>query len=208
MDIEILYEDNHILAVNKPAGISTQPSPDHPDNLQDAVKNWLKQAYAKPGQVFCEPIHRIDKPVSGIVVFAKTSKALSRMQAAVREKKISKRYLAKVWPLPKEAAGVLEHYLVHGDHKAEIVAKKNPKGQQAVLHFRVEGTYVEIDLITGRYHQIRAQMAAIGCPIVGDRKYGSQESFMPGQIALHHTRFTIPHPISKEELVIESPPPF
>lgn len=208
MDLEVLYEDNHLIAVVKPAGIATQPTDDGQENLQDRVKAWLKDKYAKPGQVFCEPIHRIDKPVSGIVVFAKTSKGLSRMQAAVREGKVTKRYLAKVSPLPQKATGTLEHHLFHGDHRAEIVSKGDPRGQKALLHYQTKGSYLEIDLVTGRYHQIRAQLAAIGSPIIGDRKYGSKEAFQPNQIALHHAKFTLPHPITQEELVLESNPSF
>lgn len=205
---DILFEDNHLLVVNKHAGILTQPTPESPLSLQNELKAWLKQKYAKPGNVFCEPIHRLDKPVSGVVVFAKTSKALTKLNASIRAGETTKKYMALVVPMPKKPEATLEHFLAHGNHRAEVVSECDPRGQRCSLQYRVNVPYVDIELYTGRYHQIRAQMAAIECPIVGDQKYGSKQPFFPGAIALHHARFTIPHPITKEVLTFECAPKF
>lgn len=206
--MNILFEDNHQLVVVKPAGIVTQPSgvADR-ESLEMQAKEWLKQKYQKKGNVFLEAVHRIDKPVSGIVLFAKTSKALSRLHASMREKKVKKTYLAIVEGHIQKKEGTLIHDLVHDEHFA-TVAKKGEEGKQAVLHYKVLESYqktdlVEIALETGRYHQIRAQFAAIGHPILGDAKYGSKNSYQPDAIALHHSRFEIPHPITGEWQVFE-----
>jgi 23S rRNA pseudouridine1911/1915/1917 synthase len=187
-----IYCDNHILILNKPAGISTEP------HFRDEARVWVKERFNKPGNAFLEPIHRLDRPVSGIVLFARTSKALTRLNEAMRDRKMSKTYVAIVEGIVPEE-GVLEHYLVHGDFKAYI----DPTGKKAVLRYRrlkVEGdrSLVEIDLETGRYHQIRAQFAAIGHPILGDRKYGSAKDYT--QLPLHHKKLVLEHPITKEML--------
>lgn len=190
-----IYCDNHLLVLNKPAGIPTQP------DFHEAARAWVKEHFGKPGNVFLEPIHRIDRPVSGIVLFARTSKALSRLNEAMRERKMRKFYIAIVeGQVPEE--GVLEHYLIHGDFRAHI----DPSGKQAILNYRrlkVNEKYslVEIELVTGRYHQIRAQFSAIGHPIVGDAKYGSSENY--SQIALHHQMLQFEHPTSKEALTFQ-----
>ena len=163
-----IYCDNHLLVLEKPAGIATQP------DFHEAAKGWVKEAFSKPGNVFLEPIHRLDRPASGIVVFARTSKALSRLNEAMRQKKMKKFYIAKVEGEVEEE-GVLEHLLIHGDFRAYV----DPKGKIALLRFRrialtKTHSVVEVELETGRYHQIRAQFAAIGHPIVGDGKYGSR----------------------------------
>lgn len=211
--MDIIYEDNHLFVVNKPAGVLTEPSGTDQANLEDLAKVWIKRVYQKPGNVFLTAAHRIDKPASGIVVFAKTSKCLSRVHEFIRERKVKKWYHALVQNCPKVEEAVLEHYLVHDDFHARVVPSYFPQAKLARLSYRVlekrdNQTLLEIDLETGRYHQIRAQMDAMGCPIVGDSKYGSTMHFkhnLKGDIiALHHVRLEMPHPISKEWMVFES----
>ncbi len=206
--LDILYEDNHILAVHKPAGLLTQPSGTDQDNLEIQCKAYLREKYHKPGNIFLEAIHRLDKPVSGIVVFARTSKALSRLQSSMRNKNCRKMYHALVEKTPYPLEGALEHALIHDDYKAVVVDPSHPQAKLARLTYRTkkkEGTYVllEIELDTGRYHQIRVQLAAIGCPIVGDIKYGSKIALEGNKIALHHVSMQIEHPVSKEILTFE-----
>jgi 23S rRNA pseudouridine1911/1915/1917 synthase len=194
----IIFCDNHILVVEKPAGMATQP------DLVDWAKSWVKEEFKKPGNVFLEPAHRLDKPVSGLVLFARTSKALSRLQAMMRERSIRKTYVALVEGKLSQQ-GTLKHHLVHDEYRARI----SPEGKEAVLHYRVLETkgnlnLVEVVLETGRYHQIRAQFSAIKCPIIGDEKYGSKKSF-PSGIALHHLQLEFVHPVTKNSLKISSP---
>jgi 23S rRNA pseudouridine1911/1915/1917 synthase len=203
----VLFVDNHLLLVHKPAGLATQPTPTALESLEGHCKSWIKQHYHKPGNVFLHAIHRLDKPVAGIVLFARSSKALSRLNAAMRAKKMQKRYLAEVEGRLQPAEGHLEHYLLHGDHYAHLVAAHTVGAKQALLSYSVREhrsttSLVEISLETGRYHQIRAQMAAIGHPIVGDHKYGSQmaPAGAAGTIGLRHVSFAFPHPISGEQL--------
>jgi 23S rRNA pseudouridine1911/1915/1917 synthase len=209
MQPEILYEDNHILAVNKPAGMLTQPDNSHQPSLEMLCRHWLKEKYDKKGNVFLAAVHRLDKPASGVVLFAKTSKALSRLNASMRSRQTRKVYLAELSRLPENAAGVLIHYLVHGDHKAIVSNPDCPQAKEARLTYKILRQHppvVEIELDTGRYHQIRAQFAAIHCPLMGDTKYGG----LPGSshaISLHHSSLTIPHPITQEPLTIQAPPP-
>lgn len=210
--MKIIYVDNHQLVVNKPAGILTQPSGTDQDSLEAQAKQWIKEEFKKPGNVFLEAVHRIDKPVSGIVLFARTSKALPRLQQAIREKQSKKTYLAKVQGVMQNSKGTLQHYMIHGDHQAEIVSKEHPQAKLAILHYEVKSSdekqsLLEITLETGRYHQIRVQLAEIGHPIVGDTRYGSSMSFTEGAIALHHYRLQIPHPISGKLQTFEAEPP-
>lgn len=207
-----IYEDNHLLVLNKPAGLLTQPSGTDQPSLEQAAKKWLKDKYHKPGNVFLEAVHRLDKPVSGIIVFGKTSKALSRLNASIRSKQTRKYYYAWVEGIPPFDEGVLEDYLVHDDYIAQVVPSHHPQAKLARLSYRVmekrsQDALLEIELETGRYHQIRVQLAAMGCPIWGDRKYGSHRSFQEGSIALHHGRLLLPHPISGEVLSLEAPLP-
>jgi 23S rRNA pseudouridine1911/1915/1917 synthase len=207
--MEILYCDNHLLIVNKPNGMPTQSSREHADNLTDRAKEWIKKRFNKPGNVFLEPIHRLDKPVSGLVLFARTSKALSRLQEMMRERKIQKKYYALVDHMPPSSQGVLEHYLVHGEHQAQVVSEKHPEGKRAILTYQVlrkaqQGFLLEITLETGRYHQIRAQFAHIRLPIIGDRKYGSSTSWEREEIALHHGKLSFCHPVTQKEMVFTS----
>lgn len=191
-----IYCDNHLLVLNKPAGVATQP------DFHEWARTWVKNEFKKPGNVFLEPIHRLDKAVGGIVVFARTSKALSRLNEALRNKSMRKIYEAQVEGHVDDE-GVLEHYLVHGDFKAFV----DPKGKKATLRYKClkrdkTTSWVEIELETGRYHQIRAQFSAIGHPVVGDHKYGSQTK--QETIALHHKEMTLTHPTTGEKLVFVS----
>jgi 23S rRNA pseudouridine1911/1915/1917 synthase len=207
--IEPLYEDNHLLAVYKPAGMLTQPNDSGQNDLESMAKAYIKQKYNKPGAVFLHAVHRLDKPVQGIVLFARTSKALERMNELMRAKQIRKVYRATVeGSLPQEK-GRLEHWMVHRDHHAAVVAGKaaDPDAALAILEYQVlerkgAQTSVEVTLVTGRYHQIRAQLSAIGCPVVGDSKYGSVHSLPGGNIALEHTEMVFIHPVTGKEIRI------
>lgn len=207
-----LFEDNHLLVLNKPAGLLTQPSGTEQESLERQAKAWLKERDHKPGNVFLESIHRLDKAVSGVVVFCKTSKALSRLNASMRAKQVRKIYWAWVeGPLPQEE-GSLEHFLVHDDFHAKLVSASHPQGKQALLNYRVlqrkkDRTLVEIELHTGRYHQIRLQFSALKHPVWGDQKYGGKQDYEPGAIALHHQRLELMHPISQALLIFEAPLP-
>lgn len=191
-----IYWDNHLLIIEKPAGMATQP------DLHERGRQWIKEKFKKPGNVFLEPIHRLDKPVGGIVLFARTSKALSRLNEAMRQKKMEKTYRALVEG-EVDNQGTLTHFLLHDEFRARL----DPKGKEAVLHYKLleyreDLSFIEIKLETGRYHQIRAQFGAIGHPVWGDAKYGSKVAFPC--ISLHHSIFSFPHPISGEVLTIKS----
>lgn len=208
--MQVIYVDNHLLVAVKPAGLATQPHDQDPDNFLDRAKEWIKVKYNKPGKVFLEPIHRLDKPVSGIVLFARTSKALSRMHMMMREKEIHKTYIALIEGQPPAEEGVLEHYLIHDEHRATLSHAKHPQAKCARLHYKVlsrknQSTLVEVALETGRYHQIRLQFSAIGCPVVGDKKYGSKSAWKKEGIALHHAKMSCKHPTTAEMLLFESP---
>lgn len=199
--VPILYEDNHLLIVDKPAGLLTQPTPENPDSLETRLKVWLKEKYQKPGNVFLGVVHRLDKPVGGIVVFAKTSKALSRLNESMRAGDFHKTYTATIEGSFPKKEGTLEHYLTHDDHKAYVEKIGAPGAKLARLHYSVvsqKGAFsiIQVKLETGRYHQIRAQCAAMGAPIVGDAKYGSRTVQPDGLIALRHTQLEFPHPIT------------
>lgn len=209
--LEILFVDNHLLVVNKPAGLLTQPSGTEQESLEHLAKEWIKTTYQKPGNVFLHTVHRLDKPVSGVVVFARTSKALSRLNESIREKQAKKIYYALVEGKPLANEGTLEHYIIHDDFQAKIVSPNYPSAKLARLHYRVikqQGPYtlLEVELETGRYHQIRLQLAAMDCPIIGDKKYGSSQ-LLDGNIALHHARLQLTHPVSGELLAFEAPLP-
>jgi 23S rRNA pseudouridine1911/1915/1917 synthase len=198
----IVYSDNHLLVVEKPADMATQP------DLTELAKAWVKKKYQKPGNVFLHPVHRLDKAVSGLVLFARTSKALSRLQEMMRERKIVKIYHALVEGKLPADQGQLVHHLKHGSFRAEV----SRDGKESILEYRVlkqeRGVaLLEINLITGRYHQIRVQLSAIGCPVLGDEKYGSKRSWPKG-IALHHSELRFEHPVTKESLVLKRKPSF
>jgi 23S rRNA pseudouridine1911/1915/1917 synthase len=186
-----------LLAVVKPAGIPTQKSVHHPISLEEMVRKTIKTA-------FLQPIHRLDRDVSGIVLFAKTKKSLSRMQEAMRKRKIKKIYFARVEGHLKQKKGQLVHYIAHGEHRAKI---SKTEGKQATLSYEVmkeekTSTIVRIELLTGRYHQIRLQFSHIGHPIVGDTKYGSK--IRKDRIDLHHAQMEFIHPVKKNLVILES----
>lgn len=198
LESRILFEDNHLLVVNKPPGISTEGPKS--DTLENQLAKMIKERETKPGKVFLRTVHRLDRLVSGIVVLAKTSKALARLHRQIREGDWVKSYLAKLEREPQEPKGELMHYLVKKDHRAEVVGdEKEGKWAKLVYEKRADGLY-EITLITGRYHQIRAQFAAIDCPIVGDEKYGAKK-VEGDEIALCHFKLAFTHPVRKDPLL-------
>ena len=209
MDLKncILYEDNHLLIVNKPSGIAVLPN-DGMEDMTTIMKDTIKRRDKKPGKVFLHPVHRIDRWVSGIVVFAKTSKALSRINNDIREKLWKKKYIAElIRPLAQEQ-GELCHYLCKRQYIAEVYLEPRPYSKEAILHFsHLRGNFYEVELKTGRYHQIRAQMAFMNSPITGDQKYGAPKA-ANAHIHLHHANLVLIHPITKEQVIIDSKPPF
>jgi 23S rRNA pseudouridine1911/1915/1917 synthase len=209
---EVQYVDNHLAVAAKPCGMLTQPDDTGSSSLEAALKLWIKKEYQKQGNVFLHAIHRLDRAVSGLVLFARTSKALSRLNEQSRLQEIQRIYLAEVESLPEKKDGQLDHYLIHGDHRAIIAKKDDPEAKHARLYYKTIkyktlSTLVEIELETGRYHQIRAQFSAIGHPIVGDRRYGSQNGD-GGAIRLHCKKLAFQHPVTKELLTFETPAPF
>lgn len=210
----VLYEDNHIIAVNKSHHDLVQKDAGGDEALDDKVKNYIKEKYDKPGDVFIGVVHRLDRPVTGVVLFARTSKALSRLTTLFREGKIKKTYWAIVKNAPPEVSGRLEHYLSRNpkQNKSYCHSAPGPGLKKAVLNYKVIGKsdnyyLVEVDLETGRHHQIRAQLAHIGCPIKGDLKYGFPRSNQNGGISLHAREIRFVHPVSKEDIVITAPVP-
>ncbi len=210
--VKILFYDNHIVIAEKPRGILTQPTELESDSLEKRVKEWAKVAYNKTGDVFLHVVHRLDQPVSGIVLFAKTSKALTRLNAMQKEKKILKHYIAEVEGIIQQDEKKLVHYLRHDEHKAAVFNQPQKDALESVLTFKVlkrktHSTIIEIDLITGRYHQIRAQLSAIHHPVVGDVKYGAKKMHDEG-ILLHHAFLEFVHPVTSEKMLIQSNPDF
>lgn len=208
----ILFADNHLVAVNKPAGLLSQDSGTGQRNLEDWVREWVRIDKGKSGNVFLNAVHRIDRGVSGVVLFARTSKALSRLNEDIRKRNCRKLYHAMVEGMPPKPQNQLIHWLAHEHHRARICSEGDENAQRAALSYRsikkIEGmTLLEIDLETGRYHQIRIQLSAIDCPIAGDGKYGAQQKSASGEIALHHRQLEIIHPTLKRPVVIEAPYP-
>lgn len=209
MMVEVLYVDNHLLVLNKRAGILTQPTQHEDLSLELLGKQWVKEQYQKPGNVFLHALHRLDRPVSGIVLFARTSKALSRLNEKQRAGSFQKQYHALAEGSFKENSGVLEHFLQRSSYVTKAFSQPCEGSKKAILKFEVlqrikNRTLLKLTLITGRYHQIRAQLSAIGHPIVGDAKYGSKVS--GDRVFLHHSDFAFTHPISEEKIYIHSPP--
>jgi len=205
----ILQVDNHLLAVNKPAGLLTQDSGTGLRNMEDWAREWVRVDKKKEGNVFLNAVHRIDKAVSGIVLFACTSKALSRLNEDIRNRNCKKIYHALVEGVPENPSDQLIHWLSHEHHRAEIFREGDKGAQHAILRYRTLKqigplTLLEIDLETGRYHQIRVQLATIGCPIAGDEKYGAKLTPKEGGIALHHARLEITHPTTREPVNINA----
>ena len=211
---DILYEDNHLLVVNKHAGDLVQSDPDGTEAIEDQIKAMIKIRDHKPGAVFLGVVHRIDRPVSGAVIFAKTSKALARLNEMIRNGQIKKSYWAITESRPAEEEDELRHWIVRNPRTNRSHAHLSPKkdGKEALLAYRVLGastnyTLVEVDLKTGRHHQIRTQLSAIGCPIKGDLKYGAKRSNKDGGISLHSRRVEFQHPVRGERMTITAPVP-
>ncbi|HEY5653034.1 MAG TPA: RNA pseudouridine synthase [Pontiella sp.] len=208
----VLFADNHLLAVNKPPGLLSQDSGTGLFNLEDWAREWVRVDKNKSGAIFLNAVHRIDKAVSGVVLFARTSKALSRLNEDIRKRNCRKIYHALVEKTPNKFSDKLIHWLSHEHHRAEVCREGDKGAQCAVLIYRTLGekegrTLLEVDLETGRYHQIRAQLSAIGCPIAGDEKYGAKCKSKSGDIALHHRKLEVIHPTLKKSVIIEAPYP-
>ena len=213
-NLQVLFEDNHIIIVNKRAGDITQGDKTGDKPLSDVVKEYVKEKYNKPGLVFIGTVHRLDRPTSGIVIFARTSKALERLNKMLRDKVIHKTYWALVKNPPKKTSDTLINFLKKDTKKNKsFVYKKEIEGSKnAILHYKVikklENYFlVEIDLETGRHHQIRTQLSHIGSAIKGDLKYGFPRSNKDGSISLHARKIKFIHPVSKEEIKITAPAP-
>ena len=212
--MNVLYEDNHIIIVNKASGEIVQGDKTGDTPLVETVRAYIKEKYNKPGNVFCGLTHRLDRPVSGVVIFAKTSKALERINNMLKNHEIKKTYWAIVKNTPKQAEGTLVNYLVRNEkqNKSYAYNTEKPNSKRAELNYKVIGksdnyTLLEVNLITGRHHQIRCQLAAMGCPIKGDLKYGFARSNPDGSISLHARSVEFTHPISKELIHVEAPTP-
>jgi len=211
---KILYENNHLIIINKAPGDIVQGDETGDKPLLDEVKDYIKKKYKKPGDVFLGLVHRIDRPVSGIVIFARTSKALARMNELFQTRQITKKYLAITRHKPPETQGTLTHYLIKNNYKNKSAVYANEKkgASKAVLEYQLmaqsDSFYLlEINLHTGRHHQIRAQMATIGCPIKGDLKYGDKRSNDDGSISLHAAFASFSHPVSTKTITITAPAP-
>ena len=212
--MEVIYEDNHLIAVNKNCHEIVQGDKTGDTPLSEMLKAFLKEKYAKQGNVFVGVTHRLDRPVTGVVVFAKTDKALTRMNELFRNGTIKKTYWAIVKNCPPEQAQTLTHWLVRKEkqNKSYACNSEKPNAKKAVLHYHVASRaniyyLLEITLETGRHHQIRCQLAAIGCPIKGDLKYGAEHSNPDGGISLHARSIEFIHPVSKEKISITADPP-
>lgn len=210
----VLYEDNHIIIVNKTVSEIVQGDKTGDKPLSEIVKEWIKEKYNKPGNVFCGVTHRLDRPVSGIVVFAKTSKVLPRLNKMFQEKDIKKTYWAIVKNQPTEPIGTLTHYLVRNEkqNKSYAYDQEKPNSKKATLHYKLiaksdKYNLLEIDLETGRHHQIRCQLAKMGCVIKGDLKYGADRSNPDGGISLHARSISFIHPVSKLLIEVTAPVP-
>jgi 23S rRNA pseudouridine1911/1915/1917 synthase len=212
--MEVVYEDNHIIIVNKQSGEIVQGDKTGDRPLSDIVKDYIKEKYQKPGAVFLGVVHRLDRPVSGLVVFARTSKALTRLNKMFAEGEVHKTYWALVKNAPQETEATLTHWLVRNEkqNKSYAYATEKPNAKKAILKYRLIGksdnySLLEVQLMTGRHHQIRCQLAAMGCPIKGDLKYGAPRSNPDGSISLLSRKMEFVHPVSKERITVEAPLP-
>jgi 23S rRNA pseudouridine1911/1915/1917 synthase len=207
--MQVLMLDNHLLALDKPGGLLTQPSAGNEESLENQAKDWLKKEFNRPGNVFLEAVHRIDKPVCGIVLFARSSKGLSRLNQSLRDRLVGKVYRARVEGIVRQNKGRLEDFLIHDDYRARVVSAGMPGARLASLSYTLveadtNASLLEIVLETGRYHQIRVQLAHLGHPVLGDRKYGATMPWRKNSIALQHCRLTFPHPIGGKEITLHS----
>ena len=210
--IEVLYEDNHLIAVNKKSGDIVQGDKTGDTPLSDFVKAYIKKKYNKPGEVFLGTIHRLDRPTSGVVLYARTSKSLSRMNEQFREKKVQKTYWAVVEKTPPTESGTLENYLQKNQKQNKSYVTKSKGGKHAILDYKLlrkldNFFHLEIKPKTGRHHQIRVQLATIGCIIKGDLKYGAKRSNKDASIHLLAQKLEFVHPVTKEDITIVAPAP-
>lgn len=213
-ELEVLHEDNHTIVINKPSGAIVQGDKTGDEPLTEAVKAYLKEKYNKPGNVFCGLVHRLDRPTSGIIVFARTSKALSRLNEQFRTKDVEKTYWAVVENRPPKDSDTLVHFLKRNEKQNKSYASENETkdSKKAILHYTLLSSsdnyhLLEINLETGRHHQIRAQLAAIGCIIKGDLKYGARRSNKDGSIHLHARKLKYAHPTSGDVIQLTAPVP-
>ena len=213
-NLQVLFEDNHLIVVNKRSGDITQGDKTGDKPLSDVVKEYVKEKYNKAGNVFLGVVHRLDRPTSGVIIFARTSKALERLNKMLRDKTISKTYWAVVKGYPLKEKNTLINFLKKNpkNNKSSVYTKEIPDSKRAILHYNIlkkldSYSLLEIDLETGRHHQIRAQLSFIGFPIKGDLKYGFNRSNKDGSIHLHARKITFMHPVSKEEISVIAPTP-
>lgn len=213
-NLQVLFEDNHLIAVNKRPSDIVQGDKTGDEPLSEVVQSWLAEKYEKPGKAFIGVIHRLDRPVSGVVLFAKTSKGLSRMSDLFRKKEVQKTYWATVYRAPESIEGTLEDFLVKDSskNKSRVTGKKTSGAKESKLTYRLIGEsdkffFLEVKPHTGRHHQIRVQLAAMGCIIRGDLKYGAPRSNKDASIHLHARSITFTHPIAKKPLTITANPP-
>lgn len=212
--MKVLYEDNHIIIVYKESGEIVQGDKTGDTPLSDTVKEWLRAKYDKPGNVYLGVVHRLDRPVAGIVVFGKTSKATSRLSCMFRDGEVHKTYWAIVGNRPAKDSGTLTNWIVRNEriNKSFVYDKEVKNSKKAILEYRVIGvgeryTLLEVKLLTGRHHQIRCQLAHIGCPIRGDLKYGAPRSNPDGSISLLSHKVEFEHPVSHKQISVVSPLP-
>ncbi len=212
--LEVLHEDNHVIVVNKRASDIVQGDKTGDETLPDRIKAYLKEKYQKPGNVFCGVVHRLDRPTSGAVVFARTSKALERLNAQFREKDTAKKYWAIVESVPEKSSGTLVHFLKKNEKQNKSYASlvEVPGSKKAILHYSLIASsdryhLLEIELETGRHHQIRCQLATIACVIKGDLKYGAKRANPDGSICLHARQLEFDHPTTKERISVVAPVP-
>lgn len=211
---QVVYEDNHLIVVNKLPSQIVQGDKTGDIPLSEEIKEYLKNKYNKPGKVFLGVVHRLDRPVSGLIIFAKTSKALTRLNNMIKEGQIHKKYWAVVKSLPGQESGLLSNYLIKDEKKNKsFVVSENKKGaRKAELKYNLISSgqryhLLEIELLTGRHHQIRSQLSFIGCPIKGDLKYGFSRSNKEPFIHLHSRSLTFTHPVQKIEITLTADPP-
>ena len=215
IDSQVVYEDNHIIVLNKQPSQIVQGDKTGDICLVEMLKDYLKEKYNKQGRVYCGLVHRLDRPVSGLVIFAKTGKALSRLTKQIKDREIKKVYWAIVKGIPQQHEATLRNYLRRNEkqNKSYIVAEGTANAKLAILNYKLIGhsaggySLLEVELHTGRHHQIRVQLAGMGCPIRGDLKYGYQRSNTDGSISLHARKLSFVHPVKKELIELEADVP-
>lgn len=213
-DLQVLYEDNHLIAVNKSASELSQGDKTGDESLDEKIKKYITVRYNKPGEAFLGVVHRLDRPVSGVVLYARTSKALSRLNSMFQEREVKKIYWAVTGERPPEDEATVEHFIKKNEkqNKSYVYDNEVKGSRKASLSYKIIGRseryyLLEVELHTGRHHQIRAQLAAIGCPVKGDLKYGAKRSNDDGSICLHARSLSFVHPVKKEPVTITAPPP-